>query len=438
MSQDIFLLNKERNEGSINNNDRYLDEHSNGEYVTWNDSVLKDSINIGNIPHATTVIQGKGISSQVYIETSWTVVSGLLLIFYLIMQTLMPYYNKISLQLYNYPITSSFIQVCGVTILLAFTVGFKRIFWDNVLFSDKRFLLKLKYLFLPALFFSFNIILTNIGISMTSVDVHVLLRSTEIIWFVFLSGMLTTEYPTCYSALSAFITTIGVILFSWASLDNGSVSFEAVVINILSALFSPLQIIFLRRASRILTNIENETRQMDGINVLNSKEITIIKMFMSLFMILIAGLCYEKPHAFKELSHNYGKKCNTVQLIIGIMFTTLLQWNVVALTGHVESVLIGVAQQSKTIWVFLLSLIIGGTSLHVCKCDTSLGNDGHCDADNYPKCPCFSNAKDAFHGTYAPYHIIGVIFIFIGLIYYMYLKYRYKNVTNTNQFKFWT
>lgn len=82
-------------------------------------------------------------------------------------------------------------------------------------------------------------------------------------------------------------------------------------------------------------------------------EVTCIKMLLSLIFILIAALIVEKPKASIDLMDNYGVTCNVMILMIGIIVTLLMQWNVVALTSEVEPVLIGELQQSKGIWTYI-------------------------------------------------------------------------------------
>ena len=58
----------------------------------------------------------------------------------------------------------------------------------------------------------------KIGVSRGSMDIHVLLKATEIIWFVILSPFLLTDYPTKSSVTSSLAITIGAICFSWTTI----------------------------------------------------------------------------------------------------------------------------------------------------------------------------------------------------------------------------
>lgn len=402
-------------------------------------------------------------------KSPWNLITIILCITYLILSTQMPFYNKIALEIYSYPITSCLFQIIGVVLILIITSWIIYYYQNNNkrlsifhyfsnLFCNGYFLIKCKYLILPSLFFSFNIILTNIGIELTSIDLHILFRSTEIIWFVLLTPILTNDKPTKQAIIAAFLVTIGSTLLAFSTMNADDISLSALIINILSAFFTPLQIIFLKRATYKLNKLKfdnlnininntpnlyhdiddddhNENQNKFIRNVMTKQslsrdeiiEITCIKMLLSLIFILPASLIVEKPKAFNDLIQNYGIYCNLIILIIGIIVTLLMQWNVVALTSKVEPVLIGTLQQSKGIWTYLVSLIVGGVAFkNICGCtmDIKCGKD-------YPSCPCFKNVDNEFVGDFAIPHIIGVIAIILGMIYYTVLKYK----NNTTQYR---
>ena len=283
----------------------------------------------------------------------------------------------------------------GVTLVLT-VISFGSFLYHRTkrcVFFDDHFFYKCKYLLAPALFFSFNIVFTNIGIQLTSVDLHVLLRSTEIIWFVLLTPIFTNDTPTKQAVFAAFIVTIGATSLVFSDMDAHNISFPALIINILSALFSALQSIFLRRAIDKLLELELNHATMG---------ITCLQMLLSLIFILPASLIAEKPKALRALSANYGAMCNSVIVAIGIVVTLLCQWNVVALTTKIEPVLIGTLQQSKGILKYIVSLMLGGTRLRICGCQIDLI------CANY----------FGFDGHFAALHIIGVSAIILGMAYY--------------------
>ena len=228
---------------------------------------------------------------------SWTILSVILFTTCVLLMTVMPFYNKTLFQIYNKPITATLIQLIGVTVFLFFYCIFakkyelyqsKQLQIQNLshtpldnddmvptmrnnnnnsnpdsivsiikeLYFYNNIKMKLGYLILPAFFFSGSILLTNIGIDLSSVDISTLLRATEIVWFVILTPIITQrDYPTIHAIICAFTVMIGTILLSWSVLKTHSITPQALIINIASTIFTPFQIVYLKRATNILTYV---------------------------------------------------------------------------------------------------------------------------------------------------------------------------------------
>jgi len=115
-------------------------------------------------------------------STAWNSITIVLCATYLILQTVMPFYNKIALDIYAYPITACLLQVSGVVLLLLLAIGVMQCLHNrrSLHFCHVQHLLfKCKHLLLPALFFSLNMILTNIGIHLTSVNRDLMVCATH-------------------------------------------------------------------------------------------------------------------------------------------------------------------------------------------------------------------------------------------------------------------
>ena len=295
--------------------------------------------------------------SSPFLETTWTSLNIILFIIYMIFETFMPFYWSISNQIYDYPLTSMSIQLffCVVLLFIYNIIKFRCCFnrhpiassptssynnqqngnfsdmssWANLFNSQRhksrlinnedianseedmsddndgvirvsfckhfwgKFWLKTKLIIFPAAFFSLNMVVTTIGVSQGSMDIHILLKATEIIWFVILSPFLLTDYPTKSSVTSAVAITIGAICFSWSSIGQNDITFLIITCNLLSAIFEPFQILFLRRAARIITVEGSETRMMDGIDLMTKAEMTLIYLFYALIIILPFQLIFE-------------------------------------------------------------------------------------------------------------------------------------------------
>lgn len=276
-------------------------------------------------------------------------------------------------------------------------------------------------------------------------DIHILLKATEIIWFVWLSPFLLTDYPSKSSVISSIAITIGAICFSWTTIPQNDIEFGIIVSNLLSALFQPFQILFLRRAIRILTVEESETRRMDGIDLMTKAEMTLIYLIYGLLIIFPFQLGFEGTQGWKMINDQFGATCNWSLISIGGGLLLLYQWNVVSLTREVEPILIGIGQQSEQLWRFIVSLFLGGITLQICGCVVDDAQDGdNCKADMgmnddtnnmYPTCPCWQQPDDVFTGKGYISHWFGLLLISLGFIFYCYLKAKNLHVTNVNIFR---
>ncbi|ETO23814.1 hypothetical protein RFI_13363 [Reticulomyxa filosa] len=406
-------------------------------------------------------------------ETHWTISNVFLLVWSIILQTLLPFYNKILFQVYNWPITTSGIQVekkkkrrKRIREVLFVALVLLIIQYSNIVRicnTRNGMWFVLKSMILPSLCFACSIILTNIGIDLASVDVHALLRSTEIVYIVVFSYLFAAQdRPSYLAGICACLVGVGAAFYSWGSIDSGAVQANALVINLVSSIASPFEILFTRKVTKFyrykisdihiyilfnfffkkksfenvyfkkcIVHVLNEKsviRKEKNIPVLKSSEITGLKMLLSLLFIFPAALIYEKQTPWVQLNQVYGLSCNLLLLAFGIFLTLLYQWNTVALLAKIEPVIVGVASQAKSIGTYLLSLAIGGIFLHICHCTRQQQSSCSSGDTAYPQCPCFDPTTSQFYGSYAWEHIVGVVFIVLGIAMYSTLKYFNRHI----------
>eukprot|EP00485_Elphidium_margaritaceum_P006288 CAMPEP_0202704282 /NCGR_PEP_ID=MMETSP1385-20130828/16977_1 /ASSEMBLY_ACC=CAM_ASM_000861 /TAXON_ID=933848 /ORGANISM="Elphidium margaritaceum" /LENGTH=239 /DNA_ID=CAMNT_0049362261 /DNA_START=805 /DNA_END=1521 /DNA_ORIENTATION=- len=238
------------------------------------------------------------------------------------------------------------------------------------------------------------------------------------------------------------VCTIGAVFFSWTTIDKNDVTALIVCCNLLSAVFKPFQILFLRRATRILTLEESETRKMDDVDVMNVAEITMCYVMMSACFLLPFQLIFEGTRGWTQLHESYGTQCNWAVIAIGALLLLVQQWNLVGLVSNAEPILIGIGEQSQQLWRVVVSFFVSGVTLKMCDCVYVESTDGdHCDVDvisyyqihtQYPQCPCFSPANHVFNGAGFVMHWFGVLLIVLGFVFYCYLKLKNMHVTNIN------
>eukprot|EP01119_Soliformovum_irregulare_P015493 TRINITY_DN4362_c0_g1_i5.p1 TRINITY_DN4362_c0_g1~~TRINITY_DN4362_c0_g1_i5.p1 ORF type:complete len:263 (-),score=41.07 TRINITY_DN4362_c0_g1_i5:499-1287(-) len=157
---------------------------------------------------------------------------------------------------YPYPLTATWLQMLGVTVILfLYNVA-------NHLIIQRKDVLKKSWIFGPgflwkcwellfvSIAFALVMSLSNIGLFLLNdVNVHVLLRSTEIIWVVLSAIVLSRERPSIITIVACMMLIAGSIIIS-LDFKQGthSLPWMPVLINLLSAVAGGLMLALLRRA----------------------------------------------------------------------------------------------------------------------------------------------------------------------------------------------
>jgi len=196
-------------------------------------------------------------------------IAGFLIFLFLAIATILPFYNNLlfngskTLVGYPYPLVASFLQMLVVAIFLLIWDILKHFVYDKNKQEDswlfgKNFLIKLKYLWLPGICFGLVMSLSNMGIyEVKSVDTHVLLRSTEIVWVVLLAWVIQKQRPTLIVVGVCLCLIAGTTLISINLEEHTEFTSEYAIglsINLASALVSALMTVVINYACGKLRN----------------------------------------------------------------------------------------------------------------------------------------------------------------------------------------
>lgn len=164
------------------------------------------------------------------------------------------------------------------------------------------------YLVVPGLLFAAVMALTNTSLSLTSVNLHVLLRSTLIVWVVVGAWLVEGERPSIITAIACAVVTAGAIMASYkAGVSYSGQAPAAITLTVLSAAASGWLLVFTRRAARVL-----------GIKA--SIELAAFKTSFAALVLLPLGGGLD-PHGWSKLSL---LPADVVGLLVGGIFVTLL------------------------------------------------------------------------------------------------------------------
>jgi len=287
----------------------------------------------------------------------------ILAILYYLLAVIMPLFNDLvfrgygHIKGYRFPLTATWLQLIGVTLclfvynLLAHCIVVQR---QDVLRKSwvfgQGFLFKCKQLFFPALSFAFVMALTNMGLFLIGdVNIHVLLRASEIFWVVLFAFIIQKETPTFWTLVCLALLIGGTVLVS-LDYSNGTTlasgnSTIAIVINLLSSVASGLMLVLLRKACVVLRKRDPTTSVL---------EITLIKVAMATIMVAPVTLALEINSWTALYKAEYH-----IKLLVGagVFVTMAYQSIVVGLTAFSLATTVGIIAQSKLIPQIILSIV---------------------------------------------------------------------------------
>jgi len=290
-------------------------------------------------------------------KSPWIAV--IIAIIYYLLAVIMPIFNDFlfrghgKIKGYAYPLTATWLQMLGVSVVLfAFNMISHCIFQrKDVLKKSWVFgeglAFKCKHLFLPSLSFALVMSLSNVGLFLIKdVNIHVLLRSSEIFWVVMFAFIIQREIPNLWTLLSLIILIAGTVLVSldFSRTTKLSGSSVAITINLLSSLASGFMLVVLRRACVILRKRDPTTSVL---------EITLIKISIATILLIPATVALEL-NSWQAL---YNAQMPIVALVIaGVFITMAYQSTVVGLTAYSLATTVGIVSQSKIIPQIILSM----------------------------------------------------------------------------------
>lgn len=121
-------------------------------------------------------------------------------------------------------LTPTFIQMVGASVLLIFADCLRRLIAGGHACAswifDRMFLRKVIYVLVPGLFYGATMALSNTSLQIASVNFHVIIKMTMLVWVIFGSWVFLYEVPSVLSIISCALIMVGATLVSWKSGDS--------------------------------------------------------------------------------------------------------------------------------------------------------------------------------------------------------------------------
>jgi len=274
-----------------------------------------------------------------------------LVAFYFVLSTALPLYNKELSGYFDYPLTATLLQVVGaVTALFIYDSGRKYKHRHDLIPKswtfNQLFLWKSLVTLPVSIMFALVISLTNVSIFITPIDVHVLLKSTSIVWIVIFAWIIEKEVPRLLVIVCVCGIIAGTIMISYEFSTNMQSAAGKILLNVASAFCEAVAVVVLKKTIKVLQKREP---------TIKAAEITLTKMGQALILLLLPTYLVEGFNGVHRLSS--GDDLVFILVLLGVLITVLYQTTVVGLTFFSLATTLGILNQLQIIPQTALAII---------------------------------------------------------------------------------
>ncbi|CAK9054094.1 unnamed protein product [Durusdinium trenchii] len=294
-------------------------------------------------------------------KSLWRLKVGIATLIFCLSVSAVPIYNKLvfaegvcdgkaCLRKYPYPMATAFLQLSLVSLVLTFANICGHV-WDRSAASwifGEHMQYKLRHIGPVGILFGLKYGVTNWGLQMIPVGMHLLLQSTDIIWTIFLAEFVNGEDLGLVEVLAALLSAAGSFLIGLHAVDTIQAPLVPVLVNLLPPFILALCVSTLRMGAQELFRPDNEKTQ--GMSVV---EFTAIKLCLSSITALsLAMLCETRQHnwwgALMEESN-----AGILLMLLGAVFVLIFQVNLTWLAGLTSVATVGIIGGVKIIpqWI---------------------------------------------------------------------------------------
>ena len=198
--------------------------------------------------------------------------------------------------------------------------------------------------------FGLKLGVTNVGLSLVSVELHVLLMATDIFWTALFARLINREVPSPAGALALAGCFIGSCLVSTNAIDAvepGDAPLYAIALNLIGPAFQGIVVALLRKSA---------TREIDAENT-SYAEFTFLKLCFSALAAFPVALLCEGAAAVATVHLETARFAMSTLLVSGV------QLSFTVLATLTSSTSVGVVGTCKVVPQWLLAFVANGTSL---------------------------------------------------------------------------
>lgn len=271
-----------------------------------------------------------------------------------------PIYNKLvfaqgvytragSLHKYPYPIATAFLQLGVVSLVLAVvnTVGHFCCDRNHSWIFGPHFAYKLRHVAPVGILFGLKYGITNWGLQLVPVGIHLLLQSTDVIWTILLAAVVNHEDIGLVEVLAAVLSAAGSCLIGLHAVHTLEAPFIPLLVNLLPPFLLALCVSTLRTGASELFRLDN---RLEG--SITPTEFTCLKLALSSITALAFAMLCE--HGSSEHDSWWeallDESPTGLQLMfLGCIFVLVFQVNLTWLAGLTSAATVGIIGGVKVI-----------------------------------------------------------------------------------------
>mmetsp|Transcript_32131 Transcript_32131/g.81519 ORF Transcript_32131/g.81519 Transcript_32131/m.81519 type:complete len:444 (+) Transcript_32131:128-1459(+) len=302
-------------------------------------------------------------------EIPYFVKIGISIVVYCLSVSAVPIYNKFvfsgvsgpnaiglssqqGLKNYPFPIATAFLQLFSVAVVLAFVCIIRHICCrrqgKSWLFGP-HFRYKLRHIAPVGLLFGLKYGITNWGLQLVPVGMHLLLQSSDLMWTVLTARLLNRETAGVLEYVSAVLSSVGSIMIAMYAVDTLSAPFVPLLVNLLTPLVLALCISFLRLGTQELLRCDNRLQ-----GTMTSTEFTALKLLLSAAVALVLAMLLEGRSSLLQDGSWWealGEEPteSVAAILFGGVFVLIFQVNLTWLAGLTSALTVGIIGGLKVV-----------------------------------------------------------------------------------------
>lgn len=271
-----------------------------------------------------------------------------------------PIYNKLvfaqgvcdgagCLRKYPYPVATAFLQLALVSLVLALfnTVGHFCCDRNQSWIFGPHFRYKLRHVAPVGILFGLKYGVTNWGLQLVPVGIHLLLQSTDVIWTILLAAFANEEDIGLIEGVAAVLSAVGSSLIGLHAMDTLEAPLVPLLVNLVPPFLLALCVSTLRMGASELFRLDN---RLEG--TISPTEFTCIKLALSSLTALgLAMICESGTDSKASWWSALLAESPTglLLMLLGCIFVLIFQVNLTWLAGLTSAATVGIIGGVKVI-----------------------------------------------------------------------------------------